>query len=190
MADPARRRATYADVLSAPANMIAEVIDGELRVQPRPAKAHTAAATALGEELGPPFKRGKGGPGGWILLDEPELHLREDIVVPDLAGWRRERMPVLVDDVPYFTLAPDWVCEVLSASTAKQDRIEKLPLYAREQVGYAWLVDPRLRTLEALRLENGRWVVVGLWKDGARVRAEPFEAFELELGVLWADVAE
>jgi Uma2 family endonuclease len=188
MADPARRRATYDDVLSAPPHMVAELIDGELRLQPRPAKAHAAAASALGEELGPPFKRGKGGPGGWILLDEPELHLGADVLVPDLAGWRRERMPVLVDDVPYFTLAPDWACEVLSPRTAKQDRIEKLPIYARENVGHVWLVDPRLHTLEALRREGAQWLVVGLWKDDARVRAEPFDAFELDLAILWADV--
>ncbi len=188
MADPARRRATYEDVLAAPPHMIAEVIDGELRLQPRPAKAHAAAASALSEELGPPFKRGRGGPGGWLLLYEPELHLGGDILVPDLAGWRRQRMPALVDDVPYFTLAPDWVCEILSPSTAKQDRIEKLPVYAREQVAYAWLVDPRLHTLEALRREGTQWLLVGQWKDDARVRAEPFEAFELELSILWADV--
>jgi Uma2 family endonuclease len=188
MADPARRRATYEDVLAAPRHLVAEVVDGELRLHPRPAKPHAAAATALGEELGPPFKRGKGGPGGWILLFEPELHLAADILVPDLAGWRRERMPALVDDVPYFALAPDWACEVLSPTTAKQDRIEKLPIYAREGVGHVWLVDPRLRTLEVLRREGTQWLVVGLWKDDARVRAEPFAAFELDLAVLWADV--
>jgi Uma2 family endonuclease len=188
MADPARRRATYEDVLAAPRHLVAEVVDGDLRLHPRPAKPHAAAATALGEELGPPFKRGKGGPGGWILLDEPELHLGADILVPDLAGWRRERMPALVDDVPYFALAPDWACEVLSPATAKQDRIEKLPIYARESVGHVWLVDPRLRTLEVLRREGTQWLVVGLWKDDARVRAEPFAALEMELAVLWADV--
>jgi Uma2 family endonuclease len=190
MADPARRRATYEDVLSAPPHMVAEIIDGELHLQPRPAKPHAAAASALGEELGPPFKRGKGGPGGWILLDEPELHLGEDVIVPDLAGWRRERMPVLVDDVPYFTLAPDWACEVLSPNTAKKDRIQKLPIYAREKVGHVWLIDPRLKTLEAMRREGSQWLVVGLWRDDARVRAEPFEAFELDLSVLWADVQQ
>jgi Uma2 family endonuclease len=168
--------------------MVAEVIDGELRLHPRPAKPHAAAASRLGEELGPPFGRAKGGPGGWLILDQPELHLGSEILVPDLAGWRRERMPVLVDDVPYFTLAPDWACEVLSPSTAKEDRAEKLPIYAREGVGHAWLVDPRLRTLEVLRREGERWLVVGVWKDDARVRAEPFEAIELDLAVLWADV--
>jgi len=189
MADPARRRATYEDVLAAPRHVVAELIDGELRLHPRPAKPHAAAASRLGAELEPPFGRGKGGgPGGWVILDEPELHLGADIVVPDLAGWRRTRMPVLVDDVPYFTLAPDWVCEVLSPSTAKEDRAEKLPIYAREQVGHVWLVDPRLHTLEAMRREGERWLVVGVWKDEARVRAEPFEAIELDLAVLWADV--
>jgi Uma2 family endonuclease len=188
MADPARRRATYEDVLRAPENTVAEIVAGELHVQPRPAKPHTAAATALGEELGPPFKRGRGGPGGWILLDEPELHLGADILVPDLAGWRRERMPAIVDDEPYFTLASDWVCEVVSPTTAKHDRAEKLPAYARERVQHAWLVDPLARTLEALRREGSTWLIVGVWKDDARARIEPFDAIELELGALWADV--
>ena len=109
MADPAKRRATYEDVLAAPPNMIAQVIAGELRLQPRPAMRHAAAASALGEELGPPFKRGRGGPGGWLIIDEPELHLGDDIVVPDLAGWRRERLAVL-PDTAYVELAPDWLC--------------------------------------------------------------------------------
>jgi Uma2 family endonuclease len=188
MADPARRRATYDDVLRAPEHVVAEVIDGELHLQPRPAKPHAAAASALGEELGPPFKRGRGGPGGWIMLDEPELHLGPEILVPDLAGWRRERMPAIVDDLPYFTLPPDWVCEVVSLRTAKRDRAQKLPIYARERVTHAWIVDPLARTLEALRREGDNWLIVGVWKDDARARIEPFGAIELELGVLWADV--
>lgn len=188
MGDPAKQRATYQDVLDAPRHLVAEIIDGELRLQPRPAKPHAAASTALSEELGPPFKRGRGGPGGWIILFEPELHLGSDIVVPDLGGWRRERLPVLDNREPYFTLAPDWVCEVLSTSTSKSDRSEKLPIYAREGVRHAWLVDPIDRTLEVLRLENGRWSILAVHRDGARIRAEPFDAIELELGVLWADV--
>ena len=187
MGEPATQRATYADVLAAPAHRVAEVVDGVLHLSPRPGKPHAAAATALGEELGPPFKRGRGGPGGWIILFEPELHLGADIVVPDLAGWRRERMPSL-DDGAFFTLAPDWVCEVQSASTRRLDRVDKLPLYARENVGHAWLVDPRARTLEVLRLERTRWTIVGTWADAARVRAEPFDAIELDLAILWADV--
>lgn len=187
MGDPARRRASYQDVLAAPPHKVAEVLDGELQLSPRPAGPHAAAATALGEELGPPFKRGRGGPGGWILLDEPELHLGDDIIVPDLAGWRRSRMPAIRNE-PYFALAPDWACEVLSPSTAKTDRADKLPIYARETVLNVWLITPLDRTLEVLRLEEGHYMILGVWRDAAQVRAEPFEAFELDLSILWADV--
>lgn len=185
MSDAAKKLATYQDVLNAPPHMVAEVFGGELHLHPRPAKPHAAAASALGEELGPPFKRGRGGPGGWILLDEPELHLNSDILVPDLAGWRTERMAELVDDEPYFTLVPDWVCEVLSARTAKYDRTDKMNIYAREQVRWTWLVDPLLRTLEAYRLHEGKWTLLGTWRDEVLVRAEPFDAIELDLAALW-----
>jgi Uma2 family endonuclease len=185
---PAPRRATYADVLAAPAHQVAEVIDGSLYLHPRPARPHTAAATTLGEELGPPFRRGKGGPGGWILLDEPELHLGDDIVVPDLAGWRRERMPVITTELPYFDLAPDWVCEVLSPSTERVDRIQKLRIYARARVGHVWLVNPILRTLEVLELDGDGWRLLSAHAGDERVSARPFHAIELELGALWADV--
>ena len=188
MADPAKRRATYQDVIDAPPHMVAEIIDGELQLQPRPAKPHSAAASALAEELGPPFKRGRGGPGGWIILDEPELHLEQDILVPDLAGWRRERMPALTTDEPYFTLPPDWLCEVLSPRTAASDRARKLPIYARESVGHVWLVDPLQRTLEALRRQGREWLIVTVYEGNVGVRAEPFDAIELDLGILWADV--
>lgn len=185
MSEPAKKVATYQDVLDAPPHRVAEVVAGELYLHPRPAKPHAAAATALGEELGPPFKRGRGGPGGWIILDEPELHVGDDIVVPDLAGWRIERMPEMTDEEPYFTLPPDWVCEVLSPGTAKLDRTAKLAIYARESVLFAWLVDPLLRALETLRLEGGKWSMQGTFSDEAHVRAEPFDAIELELGALW-----
>ncbi|HEX9622452.1 MAG TPA: Uma2 family endonuclease [Polyangiaceae bacterium] len=188
MADPAKRRARYEDVLNAPEHLVAEIVDGELDLQPRPAKPHAAAATALGEELGPPFKRGRGGPGGWIILFEPEVHLGGDVLVPDLAGWRRERMPVITTEEPFFTLAPDWVCEVVSPSTTVKDRAKKLPIYARESVRHVWLVDPLQRTLDVLRLQDGNWVIVAVHEGNARVRAEPFEAIELELDILWADV--
>ncbi len=148
----AARRATYADVLATPAHLIAEVIDGELYAQPRPSTRHAQAATVLGEVLGPPFRRGRGGPGGWLFLYEPELHLgpEPDIVVPDLAGWRRERMPAL-PDAAYLTLPPDWLCEVISPSTQAHDRTRKLPLYRRETVPHLWLVDPLAETLEVYR---------------------------------------
>ena len=187
MADPVRRKATYEDVLAAPKHLIAEIIDGDLSLQPRPAGRHAAVASALGEELGPPFKRGRGAPGGWIILDEPELHLSSDILVPDLAGWRRERLP-RVGDEAYFELRPDWVCEVLSPSTEKQDRTAKLSIYAREDVPNAWLVNPVQRTLEVLRLTSEGWLTLAVHHDDQRVRAEPFDAVELDLGVLWADL--
>jgi len=187
MTEPARRVATYEDVLAAPEHMVAEVLDGELFLHPRPALPHSAAASALGEELGPPFKRGKGGPGGWIILDEPELHLGADIVVPDLAGWRRATIDHL-ENAAYVEIAPDWVCEILSPSTEKTDRTRKLAIYARERVAHVWLVNPLLRTLEIKRLTDGHWTDIGTYHDEQRIRAEPFDAIELELGVLWADV--
>jgi Uma2 family endonuclease len=187
MAHPARKRATYEDVLAAPPHVVAEVLFGVLYTHPRPGAPHAKAASVLGMDLGGPFDRGRGGPGGWLLLDEPELHLDEDIVVPDLAAWRRSRMP----DVPigaYFSLAPDWICEVLSVSTQAIDRTEKMSIYAREGVRHAWLVDPLARTLEVYRLESAGWLRVGIWREDALVRAEPFDAVELELGVLWTRV--
>ncbi len=185
MGDPPKRRATYDDLLAVPKNLVAEIIDGTLVTMPRPASRHAWASSSLGGELHGPFMRGKGGPGGWVLLDEPELHLHGDVLVPDLAGWRRERMPEL-PDATAFELAPDWICEVLSPSTAATDRAEKMPIYARERVGYTWLVDPTARTLEAFRLEDARWVLLGTWRDDTAVRVAPFEAFELELAGLWA----
>src|ERR1700744_4250912 len=133
MADPAKKRATYADLLAAPENLVAEIIHGVLSTQPRPALPHTRAPSRLGAKLGGPFDLGDGGPGGWVILDEPELHLRDsDVLVPDLAGWRLRRMPRLPLEATAVELAPDWVCEVLSPSTAATDRADKLPIYAAE----------------------------------------------------------
>jgi Uma2 family endonuclease len=183
------KRATYEDVLNAPENKVAEILDGELVLSPRPALRHSAASSQLGAIIGGAFNRragGAGGPGGWRILDEPELHLDDHVVVPDLAGWRRERLPVIPDDA-FTSLAPDWVCEVLSPSTERFDRGRKLRIYAEAGVAHAWLVQPSQRTLEVLRLRDGAWTIVGVWEDAAIVRAEPFEAVELELGRLWAD---
>ena len=185
MGDPAKRRATYEDLRAVPENLVAEIIDGTLITMPRPASLHARASSRLGAELDGPFDRGKGGPGGWILLDEPELHLHGDVLVPDIAGWRRQRMPEL-PDAPAFELAPDWLCEVLSPSTTATDRAEKMPIYAREQVSHLWLVDPIARTLESYRLEQARWLLIGTWRDDAHVSTEPFSEFSLELASLWA----
>jgi Uma2 family endonuclease len=187
MVPSARKRATYADVLAAPEHMVAEIIDGDLRLSPRPALPHAAAATALSGELVQPFKRGHGGPGGSIILIEPEVHLGEDVLVPDLGGWRRERLATLGNE-PFIAIAPNWVCEVLSPSTAKMDRADKLAIYVREGVEHVWLVDPLLRTLEILSANDGGWRLVGVHRDDARVRAVPFDAIELDLAILWADV--
>ncbi|HEY1954121.1 MAG TPA: Uma2 family endonuclease [Polyangiaceae bacterium] len=186
--DAATKRATYADVLAAPEHMVAEVLFGVLYTHPRPANPHARTTTQLTAELAGPFDRGRGGPGGWIILDEPELHLRDDIVVPDLAAWRRERLP-RIPNAPYFELAPDWACEVLSPATTKIDRTDKLAIYAREKVRFVWLIDPLAHTLEVLRLGQNRYEIFSTHKDDDVVRAEPFDAVPLELSVLWADVA-
>ena len=183
--DPPRRRATYDDLAAVPAHLVAEIIEGELHTFPRPAAPHTRAASRMGDLLGGPFDRGVGGPGGWVILDEPELHLHGDVLVPDLAAWRRDRMP-RIPQTAAFELAPDWVCEVLSPSTEAIDRADKMPIYARETVGHVWLVDPLTRTLEVFWLDGATYRLTGTHRDDAIVNAPPFEAFGLELGALWA----
>jgi Uma2 family endonuclease len=184
MSKPLKQGATYADLYAVPDNFVAEIIAGELYASPRPAVRHAHATTVLSIELGGPFHRGRNGPGGWVLLNEPELHFGEDVLVPDIAAWRRERLPT-VPAAAYLTLAPDWLCEVLSPSTEMIDRKKKLAVYAREGVGHVWLVDPLLETLEVLRLEAQRWSLLAKHEGRANVRAEPFDAVELELGALW-----
>lgn len=181
-----RRVATYEDILAAPANTVAEIVDGVLETSPRPAPPHALASSVLGIEIGGPFGRGRGGPGGWWILDEPELHLGSDVLVPDLAGWRRERMPALPAEA-FFSLAPDWICEVLSPTTQRLDRVRKMRVYAREGVLNAWLLDPLARSLEVYRLEGGRWLRLSAHGGEEQVRAEPFEAVELDLMALWGE---
>jgi Uma2 family endonuclease len=185
------RRATYADLEAVPPHQVAEILGGVLHVFPRPAPRHAAAASQLGGDLGP-FRGKRGKPGGWWILDEPELHFgpadAEDVVVPDLAGWRLERMPRL-PRTAYFTLAPDWVCEILSASTEALDRIEKMPIYAREGVRHAWLLHPVRQTLEVFRRNaDGLWVLLAAHGGAQSVRAEPFGEIEIDLSALWAEV--
>jgi Uma2 family endonuclease len=182
-----RHEATYEDLCALPPHVLGQIIDGELVALPRPANEHTIVASTLGMDLGSAFQRGRGGPGGWWILDEPELHLGRDVLVPDLAGWRHSRLPTIPRE-PFFTLVPDWICEVLSPSTAAMDRIRKKRIYAREGVQYIWLVDPAAQTLEVYRLHEGHWLELGSWSGNERVRAEPFEALELELESLWPAV--
>jgi Uma2 family endonuclease len=193
MAEPAedRRRSLYQAYLDLPPHQHGEIIRGTLYVMPRPAPRHTNASSALGIELGGPFQRGRGGPGGWWILDEPELHLIElEPIVPDLGGWRVERMPDL-PETAHFSIVPDWVCEVLSKSTETIDRTEKLPLYAERGVQHVWLVDPIAKTLEVhARPHDGRWSEVRIHQGDVKVRAAPFEAIELELAALWSPPAK
>jgi Uma2 family endonuclease len=179
-----QRKATYADLEAVPPHQVAELVDGELYVSPRPAFPHARAAGRIYRQLDGPFDEGTGRPGGWLLLIEPELHLGEDVLIPDVAGWRRERMPKM-PRVVGVTLAPDWECEVLSPSTAKLDREKKMKVYAREGVRHLWLVDPLRQALEVYELEGGRWRPLGTHTGQAQVHAEPFTPLRLELGLLW-----
>lgn len=183
----AKKPVPYQAIVDLPEWKVGEIIDGELVVSPRPASRHALGSSALGAELIGPFQLGRGGPGGWWIVDEPELHWKNgEVLVPDLAGWRRERMPEF-PDVPYFTLAPDWICEVLSPSTEQVDRGKKLRIYAREGVEHVWLLNPKVKTLEILKRARRKWTVIGVHAADARVRAEPFEAIELDLLNLWGE---
>lgn len=186
MADPAQRRATYDDVLNAPPHHVAQIVDGELHLHPRPAPPHVMAAAVLGMEIGNPFQQGRGGPGGWWIFDESELHLgpEPDILVPDLSGWRTERMPEL-PTTAYFTLVPDWVCEVLSESTRGIDRGPKMRIYARERVPHVWLVDTVNQALEVFRLDGTTYRFIASHEGGVTAAIEPFDAIELQLATLW-----
>jgi Uma2 family endonuclease len=186
-----KRYATYEDLEEVPDTKVAELIEGDLVVSPRPASPHARSATVLGSDLvggfdGPPGGAGK--PGGWWFLFEPELHLGGNVLVPDWAGWRRERMPVLPNTAA-FTQAPDWVCEVVSPSTGAVDRGRKMTIYAREGVTYLWIVDPIIRTLEVYRLEGERWIVASAHGGSDPVVAEPFEAVTLDLARWWLEPA-
>jgi Uma2 family endonuclease len=185
---PARRHATYDDVRAASELVVAELIEGDLYTSPRPAIPHARTASALAQDLRS-FDQPPGAPdepGGWWILYEPELHVGADVLVPDLAGWRRERLPALPDEAA-FTLAPDWVSEVLSPSTAQLDRARKMPIHARNGVAHLWLIDPTARTLEVYRREHERWVVVSNHGGSTAVRAEPFAAVELDMRRWWGE---
>ena len=166
--------------------MVAEIVDGELFASPRPRPRHSVATSVLGAELNAPFHLGRGGPGGWWILFEPELHFGEDVLVPDIAGWRRDRLPEIPDEA-HFTLPPDWICEVLSPHNERHDRVRKLPVYARAGVAHAWLVDPLARTVEVLQLHAGQWMAVRTYRHDEALRAEPFTAAEIDLLALWGE---
>lgn len=185
MAEPLRRPASWQDILDAPEGLKAEVIAGELLLHPRPRLEHGRSQAILSSHLSPPFDLGNGGPGGWWIVVEPDVLFGEhDIVSPDLAGWRRSTLPELPNEQPIST-PPDWVCEVISPTSARRDRITKTSLYLTGGVSYYWLIDPELRSLEALRADGGRWTLLGAWTDGHHVAVPPFEAVELDVGSLF-----
>jgi Uma2 family endonuclease len=185
----ARQRATYDDLVNVPDNMIAELIDGDLYASPRPAGPHADMSSVLGMLIGPPYRLGRGGPGGWWIVDEPELHLGEQVVVPDLAGWRRERMPRIPRD-HRFLIEPDWVCEVISPSTASVDRGKKKRIYAEHDVSWFWIVDPVQRTLEVFKLASGKWTDFQVFGGDDVVRADPFPEAEIDLASIWGPTEE
>jgi len=181
----------YAQLCALPSGQTGEIINGRLYVQPRPAGPHALVSSTLTMDVGNPFQRGKGGPGGWWILDEPEVHFIRDkeVCVPDIAGWRKERLPKIPQG-HRFEVVPDWICEVLSPSAARTDRVEKMPVYARFGVAYLWLVNPLERTLEAYALREGFWTVIGLYQEADTVQIAPFEAVVLNLADWWAEVEE
>ncbi len=191
------RPATYADIEALPPNMVGQIIFGVLHTHPRPAPTHWVAAGELQAELTFPFGRGRGGPGGWIFAVEPELHLGPHVLVPDIAGWRRERLTPF-PKTAYVETPPDWICEVLSPSTQAIDRTDKLTVYAEFGVKHCWYVDPIARTLEVLALTGGslesvrsgprpdaKWLLAATFKNDDAVTAPPFEVHTFALDVLW-----
>lgn len=183
---PPERRATYDDLLGLPEHVRAEVLAGELVTSPAPLPRHAFVAAGLAGEIGTPFGRGRGGdPGGWWILPEVDVRFgAHDIVRPDLSGWRRERLLAPWETRP-IDVVPDWICEIVSPSSARLDTVIKVRLYAAQGVRYYWLVDPAARTLEARVLRDGQWLVQGSYAAGDRARSEPFDAVELELALVF-----
>jgi Uma2 family endonuclease len=184
MADIAERPATYEDLLAVPEHLVAEILFGQLVTHPRPAPRHAVAGSALGSVLGPPFQFGRDGPGGWVFMVEPELHLGAHVAVPDLAAWRRERLSAL-PETAWIEMAPDWICEVLSPSTERYDRGEKRRIYAEAGVSHVWHVDPALRMLEVFELRGDKWLLIDVFGNDTQVSAPPFAATTFALSLLW-----
>jgi Uma2 family endonuclease len=186
MARAARLKTLYEAIEALPEGITGEILHGQLHTQPRPAAPHALAASNLGAELLGPYSRGRDGPGGWWIIDEPELHFlrNTEILVPDLAGWRRARMTEIPRD-QRFEVVPDWICEILSPATRSKDREIKMPLYARYGVAHAWLIDPDTQTLEAFQLRGAEWAQVAVCGAEDTVAAAPFEAAGFRVADLW-----
>jgi Uma2 family endonuclease len=185
MADASHKPATYADLEAVPEHLVAEILFGHLVTHPRPSPRHGAAAMSLGDELVGPFQKGRGGPGGWTFLAEPELHLGPHVAVPDIAGWRRERLTPETVSKAYIDIAPDWTCEILSPSTEKYDKGDKRRIYALYGVRHLWHLDPRARTLEVFALQDKNWLLTDTFVDQDDVSAPPFSEITFSLGLPW-----
>ena len=189
MAKPALKHtlyeSLYEQLMSLPENLVGEIISGQIHTQPRPAAPHAVAAAVLGMKIGPPFHLDDD-PGGWWIIGEPEIHFipHREVLVPDIAGWRRERLPI-IGNIPHFELVPDWICEVLSPSTASKDRLVKMPLYAQYGVRYAWLLDPLDKTLEAFEQHQETWNPIGRYKNDESISVAPFAEISFALRDLW-----
>jgi Uma2 family endonuclease len=184
------RVATYDDIVRLPENMVGEIIDGDLYAWPRPSPLHGDAFSIFLGRLINPYRLGEGGPGGWWIIGEPEVHFGRDVLVPDIGGWRRERLPALPENPPHFTISPDWVCEVLSPSTARVDRTKKMRIYGENDVAFLWIIDPQQRTLETYQLLNAQWVLLRTYAGNDAVRAEPFPAAEIHLASIWGETPD
>lgn len=184
MAEPAKRNATYEDIKAVPPHLTAEIVFGALYTHPKPAPPHGNAQFSLGGELAGPFQKGRGGPGGWWFVSEPELHLGPHVIAPDLAGWRKERLPHAPTSA-YVSVPPDWVCEIISPSTERVDRGPKRRICATYGVGHLWHLNPVERYLEIYALKDQQWVLVDTFDGDGEQRLPPFEAIAIRLADLW-----
>lgn len=179
------KSAVYEDLYSIPDAMIGQIINNELLALPRPSSHHSHISFVLSGEIAGPFRFGRnGGMGGWIILYEPEIRLGDHTLVPDIAGWKKERLPKPPKE-NWISVPPDWVCEILSPGTERIDRKKKMPIYAEFGILHLWLIDPAEKTFESYRLESGKWLLLAVYGDDDKVRAEPFDAIEIDLSNLW-----
>jgi Uma2 family endonuclease len=185
MSETARRRATWDDLVRAPDDgRTYEILDGELEAMPRPLPRHNRAQALLVGDIGGPYDRGRGGPGGWWILIEPDVLLEpHGSFVPDVVGWRRARMPTLQESRP-ITTVPDWICEITSPKDRGRDRVRKANLYLRAGLPHYWILDPEQRTLEAFAAREKAWLRLGGWTDGDAPRIPPFEEIEIDVAGL------
>jgi Uma2 family endonuclease len=186
MTDAAHKPTTYADLEAVPPHLVAEILFGALVTHPRPATKHGTAATSLSHELVGPFQKGRGGPGGWSFVNEEEAHLGPHVTVPDIAGWRKERLPIGWDEGAHTDIAPDWICEVLSPSTEKYDKGDKRRIYALYGVPHLWHLDPRAKTLEVFALQDKNWLLTHTFIELEEVSAPPFEPLTFSLSQIWS----